>query len=784
MSTFHAVAPRGENLIFFLSIACHSREKVLKPRNSRPKPGTKKTFEAPPSKRRLLFLRVAALLLPFVAVGMIELGLRLGGYGFDPHFFKRLKIGGEDYLIQNDAFSYRFFPPENARNPGVLRMKAVKPPGTFRIFIFGESAAMGDPEPSYGPARYTEAQLRAKFPEAKFEVVNVAFTAINSHVILPIARECARHDGDLWIIYMGNNEMVGPYGAATVFGRRAPPLAYARFITAIQTTRIGQLAVALARKLHGGEKFSSWGGMQMFLQNQVPPHSPLKENVYHNFEKNLDDIVHAGLGSGAKVLLNTVAVNLRDCPAFASLANTNLAPADLMRFGQYFTNALQADAARDAAGAEKYYAQAAQLDETFAELQYRWGQCLLRQTNFSAAREHLQLACDDDASPFRTDSRLNDIIRAEAKKNPDHGLVVFDAADTLCGDETFYEHVHFDFAGSYRTGLAWAQQVEKMFPPDIRRHDGWLTQEESDSALGLSDWNRVAVWEHMAGRLSAPPFAGQPGNNNRATALQARVRALRSRMDTNSAALARENFQRQLARTPDDFFLRENFMLFLQSIGDATSAVAEGRRVHDLIPHDYVPYFQLGRLLAGQRQWSEAESDLRAALKIHPALTEGWQELGNVLAAQQRYSEALHSYGIAREQRPQDGQTIFRMGKVYALMHQPEAALRSYREAAKLEPLNWEIHFQLGGALDEANRMDEALAEFGAAARLNPDSSRTHFNYGVLLAKSGRLEEARQEFSESLRLEPSYKNAQEALVKVQMLSQRRTGNQFASPPNP
>ena len=198
--------------------------------------------EAPSEARRMRFFRIAALLLPFAFLGLIEAGLRLGGYGFDPHFFKPIKIGGEDYLVQNDAFSFRFFPPDNARNPGVLRMKAIKPPGTFRIFIFGESAAMGDPEPAFGPARFMEAQLRARFPDAKFEVVNVAFTAINSHVILLIARECARHDGDLWIIYMGNNEMVGPFGAATVFGRRAPPAPYVRFLTAIQATRIGQLS--------------------------------------------------------------------------------------------------------------------------------------------------------------------------------------------------------------------------------------------------------------------------------------------------------------------------------------------------------------------------------------------------------------------------------------------------------------------------------------------------------------------------------------------------------------
>ena len=233
--------------------------------------------------------RLTALLLPVALLGVLEISLRLGGYGFDPHFFKRLKIGGEDYFVQNDDFSFSFFPPETARNPGPIRLPVRKAPGTFRIFILGESAAMGDPEPAYGAYRYLEMLLREKYPDKKFEVINVAFTAINSHVIVPIARECAQHEGDLWIVYMGNNEMVGPFGAATVFGKQAPPLPYVRLVTALQRTRTGQLLAAWSRKLKGhGAKATAWAGMQMFLQNQIAPASPLKENVYRNFQKNLD----------------------------------------------------------------------------------------------------------------------------------------------------------------------------------------------------------------------------------------------------------------------------------------------------------------------------------------------------------------------------------------------------------------------------------------------------------------------------------------------------------------
>ena len=122
--------------------------------------------------------------------------------------------------MSNDRFGYRFFPPALARTPVPMRMAVKKPANTYRIFVFGESAAMGDPDPSFGAWRYLQVLLHERFPGTDFEVVCVAMTAINSHVILPIARECARRDGDLWIIYMGNNEMVGPFGGGTVFGSR------------------------------------------------------------------------------------------------------------------------------------------------------------------------------------------------------------------------------------------------------------------------------------------------------------------------------------------------------------------------------------------------------------------------------------------------------------------------------------------------------------------------------------------------------------------------------------
>jgi len=47
-------------------------------------------------------------------------------------------------------------------------------------------------------------------------------TAVNSHALRLMAQEAVDYQGDLWIVYAGNNEMVGPFGAATSSVRARP----------------------------------------------------------------------------------------------------------------------------------------------------------------------------------------------------------------------------------------------------------------------------------------------------------------------------------------------------------------------------------------------------------------------------------------------------------------------------------------------------------------------------------------------------------------------------------
>lgn len=730
-----------------------------------------------PPRKKWLF-RGLLLVFPFLLLAMAEAALRLGGYGFDPDFFQRRHIGSEDFFVQNEDFSFRFFPRETARNPGPIRFPAVKAPGTFRIFIFGESAAMGDPAESFAPDRYLGALLRAKYPDRKFEIINVAFTAINSHVILPIARACAKRSGDLWIIYMGNNEMVGPFGATSVFGWRAPPWPAVRLVLALERLRLGQLLMNLGRRMsQRPNQQTVWGGMGMFLHSEVSPRGAAREMVCRNFQRNLDDILRAGLGSGAKVMLNTMAVNLKDCPPFASLVDSNLPPSAHGDLDRLLDAARQARAQGRLPDAEALFARAAALDGTCAEAQFEWGQCLLAETNLAAAREHFQTACDDDALPFRADSRINASIRAERAKFSPSQLIFADAETALsqadggiCGDDTFFEHVHFDFDARHRLARLWADKIETLLGTNA---NVWLSPAACEANLGLTEWNRAQAIHFMSERMELPPLSSQANNAQRRAALEARIAQLRERMTPARAARVKKDFAALVAQRPDDYFLREEFAVFLELCGDVTGAADQWEGVRELLPQDSVGYYEHGRLLISQQHYSEAESELRTSLAIRPSRAEAWVELGNALALQQKHAEALASFTTALRLDPWNAETHLREGKVLAHLRRHGEAIASYRAAIQLKPQDWISHHELALELSASGQLDAAGDEFRQASLLAPGSVVARYDYGAWLVKQRRWDEAEREFTAVTQLDPANERARRNVAALQAMARRR-----------
>jgi hypothetical protein len=158
---------------------------------------------------------LAVVLSPILLLAVVELALCLVGYGHSRSFFIPWKASGQTLYLANSHYGEHFVPKEVARTP---ETSALGPKGesSIRVFVLGSSAAYGDPEPSNCFCRQLELLLNEHANGKSFEVINAAVPAMSSHVIRRIARDCARQQPDLFIVYTGNNEVTGPYGPVTL----------------------------------------------------------------------------------------------------------------------------------------------------------------------------------------------------------------------------------------------------------------------------------------------------------------------------------------------------------------------------------------------------------------------------------------------------------------------------------------------------------------------------------------------------------------------------------------
>lgn len=720
--------------------------------------------------------------------------------------------------MPNDRFGYRFFPPTLARTPMPLRMAAKKPAGTFRIFLFGESAAQGDPDPTFGAGRYLETLLRERYPGTDFEVICVAMTAINSHAILPIARECAKHDGDLWIVYMGNNEMIGPFGASTVFGSRVPAVTLVRANLALKATSIGQLLEKVMQ--HFGSHSAApktWEGLNMFKDHPLRYEDPNRLRAYQNFKANLASILGAAHSAGVPVILSTVGSNLKDCAPFGSANATTLDETHKAEWNRLVHDGIASQDVGNYPEALKNFSAAAAIDSQFAELQFRMGSCDLALTNSARAIHEFELARDYDTLAFRADTRINQIIKDAVDAQANRGVHFLDATHVLAenspdgipGSELFYEHVHLNFAGNYLLGRAFAEQTAKLLPKAILAHDKneWATSEVCDRKLAVSPWDRSRVWQMNFSRVSEPPFTSQLNDVPRAKFYMAKLKELDLQMNDASRDQSRAMYTEATVQRPGDYCLRQNFAQFLSQIGDVTNAVKEEQQFGELLPQTPLAPFKIGSLLVSEGDISGAEAVFARALVVHPDYVPALNELALISANQQKTTEAAARffhitqvnpgfadaylgwgfmeqtegnldqaaahYHEASNLQPNGPMAYFYQAYILATQRQRGDSINQFQAAVWMNPQFWQARYLLGIELASANKIDEAKAQFAEVVRIRPDFSKAHLNYGVALAKQGDLESALKEFQTTVKLNPANTNAQRNLEAVQANIQAR-----------
>ena len=454
-----------------------------------------------------------AVLVPIVLLLGLELILRLFGVGYSPDAFIRTTVNGQPAWTGNPFFTYRFFSPPLARIPSPILVTEEKPADALRVVVLGESAAQGDPMPAFGMPRYLEAILTRVYPDRKIEVINAAITAITTPVITEIAAELPKLQPDVVILYAGNNDVIGPFGSVTATFKAAPADWMIR--TALQMSRwkiVQGLSTlqAMAAELRGPVRFV---GVSRMLHRPVPADHPGLAVVRRRYERNLRDCIAKARSAGADVLLCTVAVNLADCPPTISQHRAGFTASQQAEWDHLWAKAESAWAEGRLDNALDLYQQAVLLDDQYAMAHYQVGQCRLRLGQEAEAAAPLRRAMDLDAFRYRTDSALNDRVRAIAADPAERvTLVDVDAefrAEGLGRDrDLFVDHVHFTPEGTYRFATILADALTGLSEvASSRPAVTWPSLEQAQEECLFTPLSEQQLALNLLSRYAQPPFS-------------------------------------------------------------------------------------------------------------------------------------------------------------------------------------------------------------------------------------------------------------------------------------
>jgi tetratricopeptide (TPR) repeat protein len=712
--------------------------------------------------RRLRTFRLAILILiPALVVGALEIGLRLGGYGTDTGYLLQEEIGGEVRNHNNPRFFELFFPEHLLPVALPFAIEPQKPPEELRVLLLGGSAAMGIPEAAYGMGPILEELLRSRLAGVDVRVMNLASTAINSHVVRRIAHSIDTLEPDLIVVYLGNNEVVGPFGAGTVFTPLAPPLRLIRPSVALKSTRTGQLLSDLWGRIGSKPELPArWRGMEMFIQQRVPPDDPGLQQVYRNFEANLEDICGVGERLGVPVVLSTVAVNLRDCAPFGSEHDETLTRDERDRWDSFVARADSFQRRGDYAGALVEYDRALEIDPLAADVHYRRGRCLLELEDPRAGAA-LSEALERDTLRFRADARIDRIIREVAARGKDRGVRLADARARVAGAapaglpgaESLYEHADLNFDGNYLVASTLEDAVLEELPaPWFGREQSAdrLSRAECARRLAFTPFNDWEIQRQVRSMLERPPFTAQSDRGQQIDRIEQRLRELSPALEPDSLRAQWGIYAKALQRRPERWILRYRAASFLKdALGDAEASEPMWRQLVSELPHFPAAKNSLAKALADQGQWGRARELLEESLALEPHQPEMVRNLAQAVLQSGMSDPAAHREAL-------------RLHEQAHLMDRSPLSLRQLNQFRNAEARWWM----------RAGRPGEAVVLLEQALADDPDYLDAHFNLSTLLLDRGERERAIEHLREVLRLDPEHEPARARMEQPGLGAQR------------
>lgn len=397
-------------------------------------------------KKKYIFLLTLSLLLPLLMLFLMEAGLRAVHYGtnLDDLF---LTTPDGQYLYLNKDISKRYFTISQATTGNIQFFRKKKGGHTIRMFVLGESAAMGFPYPNnISFQRMLKYQLQKDYPQKEVEIINLSLTAINSYTFYDFGKELAQYQPDAILIYGGHNEYYGALGvgSTSTFGSN-PSLV--RCIIRLRQTRLVQLLEQLVEKIKPTSLADTSDNLMKYVVKEqlIKYQSPIFYKGISQFEKNMRDLLTLFERDDIPVFWSTVATNLKDQYPFRSLfaAGTDSAfyKKQLYMARTHFQHG-------ELQPADSLVASLYESDPDNADCAYLRGQIKLAIGEHERAFQFFNEAKQKDGLRFRAPDEINDVIRQLSNQYKNVRLVEAEQSfkkeseAKIPGRKLLLEHVH------------------------------------------------------------------------------------------------------------------------------------------------------------------------------------------------------------------------------------------------------------------------------------------------------------------------------------------------------
>lgn len=355
-----------------------------------------------------------ALTLPVALLLATEGVLRLLGHGgYDPVLRVAGEVPGGRLILCDQAGAVSYF-YANPSRPGYNNQDQFvdpKPAGVFRVFLLGESAAKGYPQPpNLASSAFLRAMLSDAWPDRRVEVINLGTTAVASFPVLGMLKEALEYEPDLILIHTGHNEFFGAYGVNSISrgGTSVAQLKMTRFIRSLA------LVQALDRLVRSDDAVKGKSLMEIMVgESYTAPDDPIRAAAAANLGANIREMLRLSAERGVPALACTLPSNERDLfPVGAD--RTDTLPADARARLEPLLASAAALMETNAPAAVALLEEAVSIDPRHARAHFLMGRALFAAGDTNRAQQEFVAARDLDSMPWRATTIQQQAIRQAA----------------------------------------------------------------------------------------------------------------------------------------------------------------------------------------------------------------------------------------------------------------------------------------------------------------------------------------------------------------------------------